>query len=139
MTKGSKASYKIFSLKDKKSFDFANKDAFLLKSRFFIIVAKKIPENMLPKLIGLPWDVILRRGLQHKVRFLGMKASKKIGGAVERNLAKRRIRAIFYEYCKKISDIQDSISVIIIPNKLLITSKYSEIQSNFEYLLRKFL
>jgi ribonuclease P protein component len=134
-----KAFHRIFSLKDKKSFDFANKDATLVKSRFFIIVVKKIPENILPSLVNLPEEVLLRRGLKESIRFLGMKASKKIGGAVERNLVKRRIRAIFYEYCKQISHIKDSISLIVIPNKIVLTAKYSEIQSNFSYLLKKFI
>ena len=135
----SKALYKIFSLKNKQAFDFANKDAFLMKSRFFIIVGKKIPESILPKLINLPENILARRGLKTNLRFLGMKASKKLGGAVERNLVKRRIRAIFYEYCKQISDLSDSISLVIIPNKIILNAKYSEIQSNFEYLLRKFI
>jgi ribonuclease P protein component len=135
----SKTLYKIFSLKNKKAFDFANQDATLVKSRFFIIIAKKIPEHILSKLIHLPEEVLLRRNLKTNIRFLGMKASKKLGNAVERNFVKRRIRAIVHKYCKKISHFPDSISLIVIPNKSILKAKYSEIQSNFEYLLRKFV
>ena len=135
----SKASYKIFSLRNKKAFDIANQDALVLKSRFGLIIAKKITEELLPSLINLPEEVVRRRGLTKSIRFIGMKASKKLGGAVERNFVKRRIRAIFYEYCKNNIDITESISVIVIPNKYYLSQQYSEISSNFHYLLKKIL
>jgi len=44
--------------------------------------------------------VFYNSGLKKKV---GFTASKKVGNAVKRNLAKRRLRALFLEICEEIS------------------------------------
>jgi ribonuclease P protein component len=128
---------KIFSLKNQKAFNYVNQDAKIFKSRFFIIVCKEVENDMTYKLLSLPEEVANRRGLNHNLRFLGLKASKKLGNAIKRNFIKRRIRALFYDLCMEHKDIEKSYAFIVIPRQLIAQTDFPIVKSNFQYLCKK--
>ena len=59
-----------------------------------------------------------------------MVASKKIGGAVKRNFAKRRLRALFIKEAENIKD-----SLILVAKKDILEAPYEKL----EYLFKKSL
>lgn len=72
----------VNSLRSKREFDYLYRDGYRVHDKYFILYIKKIDS-----LLECSGD-----------RFrLGLSVSKKIGNAVERNLIKRRVRAICRE------------------------------------------
>ncbi len=64
---------------------------------------------------------------------VGFTASKKIGNAVKRNFAKRRLRALFLE----LSPFLKNGSYIFIARDKILTSKYKDIKKGFLISLKR--
>lgn len=65
---------------------------------------------------------------------LGVVASRRIGGAVRRNLAKRRVRALFRECWM---DLPLPLDVVVVVRREFFDLSYSELQDQFERLGRR--
>lgn len=61
---------------------------------------------------------------------LGIAASKKIGGAVERNLAKRRVREVF-----RAGGRAEHLDIVVIPRRDVITAPFEHVQREFAALV----
>ena len=68
-----------------------------------------------------------------KVKKVGFTVSKKIGNAVKRNFAKRRLRALFYE----IEEFLKEGTYIFVAKKDIVNSKYGYIKSSVIRALKK--
>jgi ribonuclease P protein component len=64
---------------------------------------------------------------------VGFTASKKVGNAVKRNFAKRRLRAIFIE----LHDRLESGEYIFVAKKAITEEEYPKIKSSIEHALRR--
>ena len=73
----------------------------------------------------------------HGVDRLGVIASKKLGGAVVRNRAKRRVREVFRLGDQRTNEVTRRLDVVVIPRRELVAVKFSELQSEFDAALRK--
>lgn len=58
----------------------------------------------------------------------GITASKKIGNAVQRNRAKRRLRAVHRDFYPRISDGYD---IVLVARSRTVTAKYQAIEKSF--------
>ncbi len=61
---------------------------------------------------------------------LGIAASKKIGGAVERNLAKRRMREVF-----RVAPVAAPLDIVVIPRRDLLNAPFESVQREFAALV----
>ena len=61
---------------------------------------------------------------------LGIAATKKLGGAVERNRAKRLIREVFRR-----NKIADGFDVVVIPKRELLDASLSTLEADYRRLL----
>lgn len=61
---------------------------------------------------------------------LGIAASKKIGGAVDRNLAKRRMREVF-----RAALVPAPLDIVVIPRRELLTAPFESVQREFTALV----
>jgi ribonuclease P protein component len=61
---------------------------------------------------------------------LGIAASKKIGGAVERNLAKRRMREVF-----RAAGLPAPLDIVVIPRRDLLTAPFESVRQEFTTLV----
>lgn len=61
---------------------------------------------------------------------LGIAASKKIGGAVERNLAKRRMREVF-----RVAGLPAPLDVVVIPRRELLSAPFESVKHEFAALV----
>jgi ribonuclease P protein component len=66
---------------------------------------------------------------------LGLVASRKLGNAVKRNLAKRLIREIFRRSFQTRSP--DALDVVVIPRPALFTADFRSLQQDFQSTLRR--
>lgn len=71
--------------------------------------------------------------LQSDIKCVGFTASKKVGNAVMRNKAKRRLRALFIQH----SDVLKSGTYIFVAKNGLDSINFDEIKKDFLYTLRK--
>ena len=62
---------------------------------------------------------------------VGIAASKKLGGAVERNLAKRRIREVFRRL-----ELPAGLEVVVMPRPGLLHAPLAAVRQEFEQLVR---
>lgn len=69
---------------------------------------------------------------QNETHKVGFTATKKIGNAVKRNRAKRRMRALFCEFS---SSLQNG-TYIFVAKQPLIETPYEKLQQDFEKVLR---
>lgn len=72
----------------------------------------------------------LSKQTTHKV---GFTATKKIGNAVKRNRAKRRLRALFYEYSPSLKDG----TYIFVAKQSIIEISHQQLESDFKKILSK--
>ena len=72
----------------------------------------------------------------HGVDRLGVIASRRLGGAVLRNRAKRRVREMF-RAGEPDHPITPSFDIVVIPRREVTTIVFSELQSEFDAALRK--
>jgi ribonuclease P protein component len=63
---------------------------------------------------------------------LGIAATKKLGGAVERNRAKRLIREVFRR-----NKIADGFDVVVIPKRELLDASLSALEADYRRLLAR--
>jgi ribonuclease P protein component len=63
---------------------------------------------------------------------LGIAATRKIGGAVVRNRAKRLVREIFRR-----ADVPSGLDIVVIPRPELLDAEYRVIEAEFGYVLRR--
>ena len=63
---------------------------------------------------------------------LGIAATKKLGGAVERNRAKRLIREVFRR-----NKIADGFDVVVIPKRELLDASLSTLEADYRRLLAR--
>ena len=61
---------------------------------------------------------------------LGIAASKKIGGAVDRNLAKRRMREVF-----RAAGVPAPLDIVVIPRRELLSAPFESVQREFAALV----
>ena len=64
---------------------------------------------------------------------VGFTATKKIGNAVKRNRAKRRLRALFYEHSNSLKDG----TYIFVAKASLYESKHEKLSNDFAKVLKK--
>jgi len=69
---------------------------------------------------------------QNEVHSVGFTATKKIGNAVKRNRAKRRMRALFCEFS---SSLQDG-TYVFVAKQPLIDAPYEQLREEFRKVLR---
>ncbi|MCF6173722.1 MAG: ribonuclease P protein component [Campylobacteraceae bacterium] len=74
--------------------------------------------------------VFYNLGLKKKV---GFTASKKVGNAVKRNLAKRRLRALFLELCEQI----ESGSYIFVAKQKIVDMDYESLKKSLIWSLKR--
>lgn len=72
----------------------------------------------------------------HGVNRLGVIASRRLGGAVMRNHAKRRVREMF-RAGEPDRPTTPSFDIVVIPRREVTTIQFSELQSEFDAALRK--
>jgi len=73
----------------------------------------------------------------HGVDRLGVIASRRLGGAVQRNAAKRRIREIFRSGEPDTPKTSSSFDIVVIPRREVITTVFADLTSEFNAALRK--
>ena len=61
---------------------------------------------------------------------IGIAASKKLGGAVDRNLAKRRMREVF-----RLSASPVGVDIVVIPRRELLAAPFESVQREFASLV----
>ncbi len=64
---------------------------------------------------------------------MGFTATKKIGNAVKRNRAKRRLRAIFLQHSQNLKDG----SYIFVAKQSLVESTHEKLQNDFKQIVKK--
>jgi ribonuclease P protein component len=65
---------------------------------------------------------------------LGVVASRKFGGAVARNKAKRLIREVFRNNPPNIEPVVD---ILVIPRRELLTANYPDVEDDFKNVCRR--
>ena len=63
---------------------------------------------------------------------LGIAATRKLGGAVERNRAKRLVREVFRK-----ANVPAGLDIVVIPRPEMLDAEYRVIQAEFGYVLRR--
>ena len=72
----------------------------------------------------------------HGVDRLGVVASRRLGGAVLRNRAKRRVREVF-RVGEPGRPVPHPLDIVVIPRREVTTIVFAELQSEFDAALRK--
>ena len=70
---------------------------------------------------------------QNGIHKVGFTATKKIGNAVKRNRAKRRLRAIFCEYSNTLKDG----SYIFVAKQSLVESSFEKLSNDFKKIIKR--
>jgi len=63
---------------------------------------------------------------------LGIAATRKIGGAVERNRAKRVVREVFRHHKPS-----GAIDIVVIPRREMLDASYERVEAEFQSLLQR--
>ncbi len=63
---------------------------------------------------------------------LGVSATRKLGGSVVRNRAKRVVREVFRQ-----SEVHGGLDIVVIPRPALLEAEYAAVESEFRYALRR--
>jgi ribonuclease P protein component len=78
---------------------------------------------------GQLMSVCVRRAGTGRAR-VGIAASKKVGGAVERNLTKRRVREIFRRL-----DLPPGLDIVVMPREAMVRAPWAASRQEFESLV----
>ncbi|NPA59740.1 MAG: ribonuclease P protein component [Epsilonproteobacteria bacterium] len=70
---------------------------------------------------------------QQSTKKVGFTATKKIGNAVKRNRAKRRLRALFLTYSQKLNDA----TYIFVAKKSISETSHHQLDYDFKKILKK--
>ncbi len=70
---------------------------------------------------------------QHGIHKVGFTATKKIGNAVKRNRAKRRLRALFCEYSNNLKDG----TYIFVAKASLVESTHEKLKKDFIQVIKR--
>lgn len=70
---------------------------------------------------------------QNGIHKIGFTATKKIGNAVKRNRAKRRLRALFCEYSNSLKDG----TYIFVAKQSIYESSYEKLQNDFKKIITR--
>ena len=70
---------------------------------------------------------------QNGIHKVGFTATKKIGNAVKRNRAKRRLRALFCEYSNNLKDG----TYIFVAKQSLVESPHEKLNSDFKQIIKR--
>ena len=65
---------------------------------------------------------------------IGISVSKKVGGAVQRNRARRVIRGAITPF---LENINKNFNIIIVAKENFLTFSYNNVKNNIEYMLKK--
>ena len=65
---------------------------------------------------------------------IGISVSKKVGGAVQRNRARRVIREAITPF---LENINKNFNIIIVAKENFLTFSYNNVKNNIEYMLKK--
>jgi ribonuclease P protein component len=68
---------------------------------------------------------------------LGIVASRKVGGAVQRNRAKRRLREIFRQCAARDDGAGRALDVVVIAKTAVIDAPFAEVTADFQTALRR--
>ncbi|MCC6241901.1 MAG: ribonuclease P protein component [Gemmatimonadaceae bacterium] len=71
------------------------------------------------------------------VNRLGVVASRRLGGAVQRNRAKRRLREMFRATQPEVPVTGQAYDIVVIPRREITSHVFSELKSEFDAALRK--
>ncbi len=63
---------------------------------------------------------------------LGVAASRKLGGAVTRNRAKRRVREVF-----RLHKIQPGLDVIVIPRREMLQAEFASLEKDYQSIVSR--
>lgn len=63
---------------------------------------------------------------------LGVSATRKLGGSVVRNHAKRVVREVFRQ-----ADVPGGLDIVVIPRAALLEAAYQAVEAEFRYALRR--
>jgi ribonuclease P protein component len=63
---------------------------------------------------------------------LGIAATRKLGGAVVRNRAKRLVREVFRK-----ARVADGLDIVVIPRSEMLDAEYRVVEAEFGYVLRR--
>ena len=66
---------------------------------------------------------------------LGVVASRKLGGAVERNRAKRLIRELFRQHKSQLGTA--GVDVVVIPKRELLSAPYASLEAEYRSVVRR--
>lgn len=78
---------------------------------------------------GQLMSLCVRQGQPGRAR-IGIAASRKLGGAVERNRAKRRVREVFRRL-----DLPAGLDIVVMPRDRLLSAPIAELKQEFEHLV----
>ena len=73
---------------------------------------------------------MLRNDLEHSR--LGIAATKKLGGAVQRNRAKRLIREVFRR-----NKIAQGLDIVVIPRRELLDASLTAIEADYRHIIER--
>jgi len=78
---------------------------------------------------------VLVLSTRHDTARLGIVASRKLGHAVQRNRAKRRIRDLFRRHKPDLGT--SGVDVVVIPRRELLDAPYATLEADFRSVLRR--
>jgi ribonuclease P protein component len=79
---------------------------------------------------GQLMSVCVKQGRAGSAR-VGIAASRKMGGAVERNFAKRRVREVFRSL-----ELPDGLDIVVMPRQAILRAPLTAARQEFESLVR---
>ena len=78
--------------------------------------------------------VVVCRKIGDRISLVGYTASRKVGGAVQRNFAKRRMRVLVREY---LEEFLPGYAFIFIANVNTVVMPFADLKADFVYSLKK--
>lgn len=105
-----------------------NKDYRINKKKEYNNIYKK------GKKIPGKYMVVFVIGAEGENSRYGIVASKKVGHAVQRNLAKRRLRTVIYQ---NIGEIKEKVDVVVIARPAIKEASWDQLNSDYRRVMRR--